>query len=82
MTKARTIGVYRGGRDPLILVRCDDMGPDDGNPYFVEREDYSASLACALDTGELTNNRHAETIQLSAKDMAWLEGEAEKLSDF
>jgi hypothetical protein len=68
----------------LRIVRDNSMGPDDGNPYFVEHKagDYGASLPCALDTCELTHNRSAYTFRLTPPQMLFLNKQADKLADF
>lgn len=67
----------------LRLIKCVDMGPDDGNPYFVEHKtapSYSASLACALDTGELDGRDGA--FRLTEVQLTFLQREADKLEDY
>lgn len=65
----------------LKIIKC--PMPDNENPYFVMHltaPSYSASLACALDTGELTG-RDGEH-KLTPVQMIFLQREADKLEDF
>jgi len=65
----------------LIVIECTNMGPDDGNPYFVRHTwgNYGASLACATDTGELTHDRTGETFKLTQVQLIFLNRVEDKL---
>lgn len=63
----------------LAIIECTDM-PDDENRYFVmhSADDFSASLACAADTGELTASRNGETFRLTPVQVIFLQRTADK----
>ena len=71
----------------LVLFECTDMGPDDGNRYFVCFKDpkgkHSSSLMFAICEGELDDNASGEgNHRLTPVQRIWLEREADKLSDY
>jgi len=69
-TREKTIAKAHG----LRVFECTDMGPDDGNRYFVETYDthYSSSVLCAYCEGELDGG-HRGMKRLSATQVAWLQ---------
>jgi hypothetical protein len=64
----------------LRVFECTDMGPDDGNRFFVETYDkrFSSSVLCAYCEGELDGGRHGMK-RLSAAQVTWLQGVDEEL---
>jgi len=58
----------------LRVFECTDMGPDDGNRFFVETYDthYSASVLCAYCEGELDGGSRGVK-RLTAAQVSWLQ---------
>lgn len=71
----------------IQITKCTDMGPDDGNPYFVSFKDpngkHSSSLMVAIHEGILDDNGSGQgDHKLTQVQRIWLEREADKLEDY
>jgi len=71
----------------LVVFECTDMGPDDGNRYFVcfsnENGKHSSSLGCALSMGFMDDNGSGQgDFKFTPVQMIFLERTADSLPDY
>jgi hypothetical protein len=71
----------------LVIFECTDMGPEDGNRWFVCFSDpngkHSSSLTVALMMGILDDNGSGQgDHRLTPVQMIFLEREADKIADY
>jgi len=71
----------------LVIFECTDMGPDDGNRYFVcfksPAGKHSSSLGCAISMGFMDDNGSGQgDFHFTPVQRIWLEREADKIADY